>query len=201
MVWEVIGWIGSAVIVYSMMQVRILRLRLINLVGSLISLAYATAIQAWPLAGLNGVLAAIQIYHLVKIFRARHDAASFEVIVVRPQGELVRHLLERHGDELRALHPRFREPTDSTLAFVTLSEETIVGLLLATIEGDVAHLDVDYVTPTYRGLTPGEFVFRRSSVWREAGVRLVRVSDDGPDYYTSIGFTRGPDGFSLVLEG
>ncbi|HHW84191.1 MAG TPA: YgjV family protein [Actinomycetales bacterium] len=189
-VWEIIGWIGSGIVVVSMMQQRITRLRLVNLVGCLVSLAYSVAIGAWPLAGLNAALSTIQIYHLVKLWRTRDDARTYQAVVTDPQAEIVDYLLERHGSEIRGFFPAFRGPEDSTNAFVVMNGDEVVGLVLATREGDVAELDVDFVLPAYRDFTPGQFVFGRSSVWQETGVRKVRTAVGGPDYYERIGFTK-----------
>ena len=37
---DLVGWVGSAILVWSLLQTRVLRLRLINLVGSLILVAF-----------------------------------------------------------------------------------------------------------------------------------------------------------------
>ncbi|MDO5495683.1 MAG: hypothetical protein Q4G64_08220 [bacterium] len=188
--WEIIGWIGSGIIVLSMLQQRITRLRLVNLVGCLVSLAYSVAIGAWPLAGLNAALSAIQIYHLIKLWRTRDDARVYQTLTTSPGAEIVVYLLERHGSEIRSLFPAFREAAHSDHAFVVMNRDEVVGLVLASQEGDVAELDVDYVTPPYRDLTPGRFVFSRTSAWTELGVTRVRSAVGGPDYYENIGFTK-----------
>lgn len=200
--WEAIGWIGSGIVVISMMQARITRLRLINLVGSSVSLAYAIAISAWPLAGLNAALAAIQAYHLAKLWTTRHDAAVYQVAPADPGDAMVAQFLERHGEQIAEFFPHFSgsaQAGGANHAFFTVKGDTIVGLVLAHIVGDEATLEVDYVTPTFRDLTPGEFVFRTSRVWQEAGVRTVIVPGGGPDYYARIGFEQTTEGYRLSI--
>ena len=197
--WETIGWIGSGIVVISMLQQRITRLRLINLAGCLVSLAYAVAIAAWPLAGLNAVLAGIQIVHLHRLWATRHDAASYTVVRVDPHDDIVAHVLARHAADIKRWFPQFTAATETTLAHLVLNADTVVGIQLATRHGDVAQLAVDYVIPAYQDLTPGEFIFRRSALWRELGVRLVRSPRNGPDYYARLGFTRRGDHYELTL--
>lgn len=197
--WEVIGWIGSGIIVYSMMQPRITRLRLFSLIGSLVSLAYAVAIAAWPLAALNGVLSLIQAYHLTRLWRTRHDAAEYRAIVAAPGDEIVSHVLDFHAAEIKALFPNFVRQEDSDKAFLTVAGNTIVGVMLVSINGNEGQLDLDFVTPEFRDLTPAEFVFRRSHIWRDAGVTRVRARVGGPEYYEKFGFTRSGDWCSLDL--
>ena len=199
MVWEVIGWIGSGIVVVSMLQQRITRLRLINLIGCLVSLVYAAVIGAWPLAGLNLVLAGIQIYNLLKLWNTRHDAAIYQAVEAEPTDEIVTTMLERHAAEIARYFPNFTGPAASSKAFLVLNGDTIVAIVLASQTGDVAELDLDYAIPTYQDLTPGEFVYRRSSVWADAGVRLLRSPEGGPDYYQRIGFTPVDGRYELDL--
>jgi hypothetical protein len=48
---EAIGWAGSAVLVWSLLQTQLRRLRVLNLVGCLILIAYNAAIHVWPWSG------------------------------------------------------------------------------------------------------------------------------------------------------
>lgn len=195
--WEIIGWIGSAIVVVSMLQQRITRLRLINLIGCLVSLAYAAAIGAWPLAGLNLVLSLIQIINLIKLWRTRHDTTIYQAVQVHPTDEIVDRLLERHAAEIAHHFPNFRGPEHSTKAFLVLSGDTVAAIVLASQAGDVLQLDLDYAIPAYQDFTPGEFVYRRSTVLTDAGVRLVRSPSGGPDYYPRIGFQPVGDHYEL----
>jgi hypothetical protein len=61
MLLEIIGWIGSALVVVSLMQARVLRFRVLNLVGSLIATGYNAWVGIWPFAVMNGVIAVIDI--------------------------------------------------------------------------------------------------------------------------------------------
>lgn len=53
---EAVGWVGSIVLVISLLQTRVVRLRVINLVGSAILIGYNVVIEVWPMVGLNVVL-------------------------------------------------------------------------------------------------------------------------------------------------
>ena len=75
MVWlEIIGWAGSALLIISLLQARMLRLRTLNLVASLILVGYNAALEVWPMVGMNAVVAVIDIYYIVKITRGTHDS-------------------------------------------------------------------------------------------------------------------------------
>lgn len=198
-VWEIIGWLGTGLVVVSMAQQRITRLRLINLAGSAILVGYNLWLGAWPMVALNVALSLIQIYHLNLLFRSRHDEAAYSVVAADPADEVVAHVIAQHGAEIRSFHPGFRSPTDSSVAFLVLRADEILGLVLARVEDGTAILDVDYVTPTYRDFTPGEFVFSRSGIWQDLGVRTIRTGAGGPDYYSNLGFERRDGAWELPV--
>ncbi len=199
--WEAIGWLGTAIIVVSMLQQRITRLRLINLVGCIVSLAYNLVIGVMPMVALNIVLAVIQVYHLVLLWRSRHDEGTYAVVTADARDDVVTHILHQHRDEIRQFNPGFRSTAESSIAFLVMKGDAVVGLVLAHLESDgTAVLDVDYVTPKYRDLTPGEFVFRRSGVWQELGVRTIRTAAGGPDYYPNLGFTARDGAWELAVS-
>ena len=65
MVWlNVIGWAGSAVLIWSLLQGRQLRLRAFNLVGCVVLIVYNWELGVWPQVGMNLVLAGINIWFL-----------------------------------------------------------------------------------------------------------------------------------------
>jgi len=201
-IWEVIGWAGTGLVVLSMAQQRITRLRILNLAGSAILLVYNLILGVWPMVALNAALSLIQIYHLNKLLRSRHDEATYAVVTADPTDDVIRHLLDLYSEEIRRFNPTFRRPEDSGIAFVVMKGETAVGLVLAHLaEEGTAVLDVDYVTPTYRDFTPGEFVFRRSGIWQRLGVRRIRTAPGGPEYYatSNLGFVPRDGVFELEV--
>lgn len=190
--WEIVGWVGTALVVVSMLQTRITRLRLVNLLGSTVTVVYAAAIQSWPVLALNVLLALIQIWNLWKLWHTRHDPDEYRAVAVDPGSEIVAHVIRQHEDLVPADVP-------ADVGFLVLHGDTLAGVVLARVQQDVAVLDVDYVIPAYRDLTPGEFVFHRSGVWAMLGVRAVRSSAGGDAYYGRIGFARVDGGWELSI--
>ena len=56
---DVLGWGGSALLVFSLLQARVLRFRALNLVACVILLVFIALIEVWPLDGMNVVLCGI----------------------------------------------------------------------------------------------------------------------------------------------
>lgn len=61
---EILGYLGSAVVIGSLSMRSIRRLRLLGLLGSLTFVAYGIGLGAWPLAATNCVTASVHLYHL-----------------------------------------------------------------------------------------------------------------------------------------
>lgn len=63
---EMIGYLGSILIVVSLLMTSVAKLRIINMIGSGISMVYAVLIHSYPIAFMNFCLVVINIYNLVR---------------------------------------------------------------------------------------------------------------------------------------
>ncbi|HKJ11123.1 MAG TPA: hypothetical protein VJ976_01895 [Ornithinimicrobium sp.] len=197
---EVLGWTGSVVLVISLLQTRILRLRLINLAGSLILAFYNVVIEVWPMVGLNVVLSLINVFYLVTMLRTRHDPTVYTVLEVDPDDRYLQHLLSVHSEDIHRSFPGFTEVQAHQSAFLIVHGDEAVGVVvIEDAEPGVAQIVLDWVTLRYRDSTPGEFVFRRSEIFSRRGYsRVVTAPETKEAYYPRIGFT--PDGDRYALD-
>ncbi|RKN13719.1 hypothetical protein D7147_30160 [Micromonospora musae] len=206
---ELFGWLGSAVLVWSLLQTRILRLRAFNLVGCLILIGYNATLRVWPMVGLNVVLAVINVWYLRRMLATRHDEATYQVVEVGVHDQFLAHTLRVHAADIARFNPGFHWPPADDQpagaarrsAFLVVRADEVVGVVLAHAEAhDVAQIDLDYVTQRFRDFTPGEFVYRRSRLFTDRGFRRV-VSPRGmvAPYYHRLGFRRTGDAYVLDL--
>jgi len=198
---DVLGWGGSALLVFSLLQARVLRFRTLNLLACLILVAFNALIGVWPMVGMNVVLSVINVWFIVRLVGQRHDEATFAVVEVGADDEYLRHVLRVHGADILHFQPDFLwDPADETgHAFVVLRGDETVGVVLLRAEGAVARVVLDYVTPRFRDFSPGEFVWRRSNVLREDGfTRVVTPPRMVGAYYDRLGFR--PEGESWALD-
>lgn len=76
-VWiEVFGWIGSGLLVLSLLQGKMLRLRIINTVASVMLVAYNVLVETWPMVGMNAAVILINAWHIRKILLERAAQAD-----------------------------------------------------------------------------------------------------------------------------
>ena len=62
---EIFGYIGTALVILSMMMSSLRWLRILNMSGALISAIYAVCVQAWPVVLLNAALLVINGVKLI----------------------------------------------------------------------------------------------------------------------------------------
>ena len=65
---EGFGYIGTALVVISMLMTSLNKLRIVNICGSIISMIYSIIVQAFPIAIMNFCLIAINSFHLIRGF-------------------------------------------------------------------------------------------------------------------------------------
>jgi hypothetical protein len=201
---DALGWVGSALLVWSLLQSRQLRLRALNLVACLVLIAFNAALGVWPQAAMNVVLAGINLYFLFRLVTTRHDQRTYQVVQVRTDDDFLAHLLRVHADDIARFNPDFRwSPSPSRSAYVVLSGDSVVGVVLVrAVDATTAQVELDYVTKPYRDFTPGEFVYRSSHLFTSRGFRRVLTPPGQVEpYYGRIGFAKAGDSYVLELAG
>ena len=199
---DLVGWCGSALLVISLLQARVLRFRLLNSVGCVVMIFYNSMLSVWPMVALNTTLLGINIWFINRLVRERHDEAIFEVLEVGAHDDYLRHVLRVHGDDILKFQPDFVWDPDpeNDHAFIVIKGDETVGVVIVTREGDLARIRLDYVTPRYRDFTPGEFVWRRSGLLNGLGISRVTTPPTMVNaYYDRVGFRSSGDRYVLDL--
>jgi Bacterial inner membrane protein. len=71
-VWiEIFGWIGSALLIVSLLQGKMLALRVINSIASAMLVLYNVLVETWPMVGMNAAVIVINAWHIWRILRER----------------------------------------------------------------------------------------------------------------------------------
>jgi len=199
---DVLGWAGSAMLIFSLMQARVLRFRLLNLMACAALVVFNGLLGIWPMVAMNLALCGINVWFIHKLLSERHSEAAFEVLQVGPFDEYLRHTLRVHAADIENFQPGFTWTplTPGQAAYLVQRGDETVGVVLVRDCGDgVAQVELDYVTPRFRDFSPGEFVFRQSRLFRDRGFRKV-VTPPGmvAPYYGRLGLRR--EGESYVLD-
>ena len=63
---EIFGYIGTALVIISMMMTSMFRFRVINICGGIISAIYSVFYGAWAVVVMNICLIAVNIFHIIR---------------------------------------------------------------------------------------------------------------------------------------
>jgi len=207
---DIFGWVSSGLIIFSLMQARVLRFRVLNLTGAALATVVNALLGVWPFAAMNLAITVIDIYWIWRLGRERHDEEVYDVVEVGVGDAYLRHTLRVHAEDVSATYPRFplteiagtadSSPAEGAAAadadrsaFLILRGDETVGMVVVRDAGaGVAEVELDYVTERFRDFTPGEFVYRRSGVFADRGFSrlVVDASTSSSEHFGRVGFER-----------
>jgi hypothetical protein len=198
LVLEIVGYTASGLIVLSITQKSILRLRLLGLAGSLTFLVYSVLIEAYPIALVNTTAALIHLWYLRKLLR--HKDEVFRVLHVLSSSRYLLDFLDHYADEIKGrFQPDFvYEPDDHQVTAFILRDMVPAGLFIGRKADDGAfEVGLDFVIPQYRDFRIGRFVYAADSdLLRDLDATSVRATASNPEhaqYLRKMGFAEAPD--------
>ena len=196
---ELFGYLGSTLVVVSMLMASVVRLRVINTIGSVISGTYALIIASFPLALMNGCLIVINVYNLVKLLR---DKQQYDMLSCGKEDPFVRYFLNRYLADIRQYFPDFTmESSDAQKAFLVCCQGNPAGILLGKAgEDGTLEVALDYSAPAYRDCSVGRFLYARLP---DAGIHTLIFragrSEDHARYLKKMGFTEARGAYTRKL--
>ena len=210
---ELFGYLGSAIVIVSMLMTSVIKLRVINTIGSLLFSIYALLIHSYPTMAMNLVLAGINIYHLIHL---RNTDRHYDMLELSPDKPVMRYLFSYFKDDIHRYFPEFTpEAASDCMGYLILCQSSPAGVLLArpkSSSGD-SHMDrsptdvpsetlrvvLDYTTPKYRDCSVGKFLYASLS---DLGIRtLIAEGSSKPHikYLRKMGFSKG-NGNTYILH-
>lgn len=189
---ELLGYLASVLVAVSLMMSRIVRLRVINLVGSLAFTVYGALIGAYPVAAVNAFICLVNLWFLWKMLRARE---WFRILEIEPDSKYLRFFLDFHADDIRRFLPGFEHaPQAGEMTFFVLRDLVPAGLFIGQPRGDgCLWVRLDYVIPAYRDFKIGRYLYVEcAEFFRKRGIHTI-VSPAGhaghARYLRKMGFT------------
>ncbi len=199
---QIFGWLGSALLVFSVLQAKFLRFRVLNGVASVVLVAYNAALGVWPAVAMNGVLVIIDAYYIWKLTTDKREEKAFTFSPATSDPAAAAWFMARHGADVAVFHPELERQlsTGGARTSIVYHNDTAVGLVAFAGMSDVELL-ADYVIPSYRDYAPGTFVYSPAGPLAAAGVSKVHVDKPLPavaGYLRQVGFS-GSDVMTLSL--
>lgn len=184
---ELVGYLGSTLVVVSMLMSSVIRLRIINTIGSCISATYALIIHSYPLALMNICLIVINIYNLTKLLKSDQQ---YDLIQVKTDDTFLAYFIAHYKQDILNLFPEFNIniPASDT-AYIVCCGAVPAGLLLGNkSENGILDIIVDYATPAYRDSSVGTYLYSRLP---ENGIQKLTYSgksENHEEYLRKMGF-------------
>ena len=199
---ELVGYVGSALVLVSFLMTSVVKLRLINMAGGVVCTAYSLVIHAYPTAIMNTCLVLINFYYLMRI---RKTTRAYDVIEGNPEESMLHYFLNRYAADIQKYFPEFHAPSrimeGCNIAYIVCHDEAPAGILIGNRRTD-GELDValDYSTLAYRDCSVGTYLYSRL---KEQGIRkLSFAGTPGPheSYLQTMGFVKEDGTYVKELE-
>lgn len=187
---ELFGYLGSCMVVVSMLMTSVVKLRIINALGSLISGIYALLVGAVPLMLMNGCLVVINVFNLVKLLKSEQD---YDLLRSDEKDASVQYFLSRYMEDIQSFFPDF--PAQGVLldtVYLVYCQGSLAGILMGrTPEEGKLDVYLDYTTPAYRDCSAGRYLYARLAVQGVKQLRYARKNTPAHEAYLSkMGFTQ-----------
>ena len=198
---EFLGYVASAFVVASLAMTSVLKLRILSLVGSTTFLVYGLLIDSLPVALTNGVIMAINLVFLYRLFS--HEA-QFDVVEVDAGSKFLQRYLEHNSADIDAVWPGYRyEQGPDQLRLVVFRDMVPAGVFIARVDGTTARVELDFAGRDYRDLKNARVLFGRGrSVLRDHGLeRVVSRADTAVHrrFLERFGFVGDGDEYALDI--
>ncbi len=184
---ELAGYLGSVLVVVSMLMSSVVKLRIINTIGSCISAAYALIIHSYPLALMNICLIIINCYNLAKLLRSQQQ---YDLIQVNTDDAFLSYFTGSYKEDILKYFPGSSlDASGCDTAYIVCCNAAPAGLLLGNMsENGVLDITADYTTPAYRDCSVGKYLYSKLP---EQGIRKLIYAgscERHKDYLLKMGF-------------
>ncbi len=202
--YEMIGYLGSLLVALSLSMKNIRYLRRINFFGALTFSIYGLLIGAYPVFVLNGYIAIIDIYFLVKMYNTKED---FKLVPVLDKKHIyLKEFLEFYSNDIKIYFPNYRSLnlTDLSCFFVLRDVRPVGLLIIEEKEGNEIEIHLDYAIPDYRDLKSGKYVFNSEmKYFKNKGYKSVITKSEvkkHQKYLLNIGFGRSSENDEIFIK-
>ncbi len=196
---ELFGYIGSFLVVFSMLMSSVVKLRIINTIGSVVSGIYALICGAYPLVLMNTCLIIINLYNLYKLLKTEQE---YEMVEAKKGDALLEYFLTRYQTDMQRYFPSFTCEEEYAKAYVVCCNGNPAGVLLGNMKSEgVLDVVVDYSVPMYRDCSVGRYLYTRLTL---KGVYTLeyrqKETEEHVAYMEKMGFTKSGDSYICNLK-
>ncbi len=188
---EWLGYLASLIVLISLLMSSIIKLRWINLLGSVIFSLYGFLIGAFPVGFMNLGISIINIYYLVKIYNFKE---YFKILPIKSNSEYLNYFFDFYGEEIK----KYSNLSDIDInnfdvSFYILRNMVPAGIFIGSrYNENTLKIELDFVIPEYRDFKIGNYIFKtRKDYFLEKGyTNLISFSPNEihANYLKKMGF-------------
>jgi len=163
-VFEIIGYVGSGLVIVSMLMTSVVKLRIINTVGSVIFCIYAFCIHSYPTAAMQICLIIINLVSLYKLISIKKD---YSIVALKKTDSYLSYFLNNYKKDIKKYFPQSPEDTQKLidsgdLFYLVSCDLNPAGIFIASTDPSDAkklRAKLDYTSPRYRDGSAGKFLY------------------------------------------
>lgn len=161
LIWEIIGYVASGIVFISFLMTSVVKLRVVNLIGSFIFAVYAIAIGSYPTALMNFGLVLLQIYQLARLKKANVRVTTIPIESPKANDKYLKKFLSFYEKDINKYFPEFERRKDECDygCYVCFDMETVGLFFGKKRENNVLEIILDYTIPKYRNGSVGKALY------------------------------------------
>ena len=189
---ELIGYTGSLLVIISMLMTSVIKLRVINTIGSVIFCGYALCIHSYPTAAMQVCLIVINVINLAKLNNTKKE---YSAVQVKADDGFLKHFLTTNAQDIKKYFLEFSTPADTDQIYLITCAGIPAGVFI-TEKNDhlqpgtpaLLIIKLDYTTPAYRDCSAGKFILSKLAA---QGIKMVQTQTQNSahqKYLKKLGF-------------
>lgn len=186
---ELVGYLGSVLVIVSLAMTSVVRLRMISLAGSATFVVYGTLISSIPIIGTNLAIVLLNVWFLWRELRGGRDLGA---VVVPTDSPFLLDFLDHHESEIRGFQPEYDPSAGPGFAMVLTRNGLPAGAILGQRDGKTLDITLDFVLRAYRDSRLGRWVYGPGArVFRAAGITELTAAaalESHSSYLERVGF-------------
>lgn len=196
---QAVGYFSTVLILISFLMTSVLKLRLVNLIGSAIFVVFAFLTKSYPTAIMNVGLRIINVYFIIRLLRSKRLTLMLPISL---DSAYLRAFEEFYREDIRKYFPDFDlNSNGADAAYFVYYDMDPVGLTMGRRTADGAlELLLDYTIPKYRDASVGRFLYPH--LLGEEGFKALecrKATAYHEKYLKTVGFRKEGDCYRLKL--
>ncbi len=195
-IFEIIGYVGSALVLTSFLMSSVVKLRIINSLGCFVSVIYGLMIHAYPTLVMNGALLVINLYFLWKMSKSK--TAEYHVTKANAEDGFIEYFLNTYKEDIHKYFPAFTSAAGDNYIRVSMCGDKVAGILIGDrSEEGVLNVDLDYTTPEFRDLSVGKWFYAHIDKQEISAVEVAVPTCNHEKYMEKMGFVKTGDKYLM----